>query len=208
MDFILVQIAIAFLPGMIWARIEQRYVGNSPRSHTDFFINALVFGLATYSVVYVVYAAFGLEFSLTIQGDGDAATIDLALFADEILVSLPLSLALALLWVYSANHKWLGWIVKRIGASKRYGDEDVWNFAFNSRDAFNEYVHVRDRSSSITIAGWVSAFSDNEGLRELLIRDAQTFDLDTGEMISEAPHLYIARDRSDILIEFPHKKES
>lgn len=58
-----------------------------------------------------------------------------------------------------------------IKATKTYGDEDVWDFTFNSSDAAVEYVHFRDFANRIVYAGGVREFSETDKLRELVLRD-------------------------------------
>ena len=122
-------------------------------------------------------------------------------FVDEIVISTGLSLVLAVLWLYLAKNKVLVRILGWIRATNRYGDEDVWDYTFNSSLPNVQYVHVRDFDKDITYAGWVEAFSASGELRELLLRDVIIYD-----RIGRAaaiPLMYLARIRSDIHIEFP-----
>ena len=66
-------------------------------------------------------------------------------------------------------------------------------------------VDVRDLDRGITYAGWVRAYSETGKLRELLLRDAIVLDK-TGAVI-DVPLLYLARQDSDVHIEFPYREE-
>lgn len=204
MDIVVVQIAIAFLPGIIWAGIARKYAGMKDSSQTDFLVKSMAFGLAAYSFVFLLYRVSGFDFSFAISGETGSERVDFLNFYDEILISIPVSIFLAVLWVYASNYKLLSKFLLIIHATKRYGDEDVWSFTFNSSDAFNEYIHLRDLNSDLTIAGWVRAFSDHDGLRELLLRDVTIYHA-SGAVVSQAPHLYIAREPHHLLIEFPYR---
>lgn len=96
--------------------------------------------------------------------------------------------------------------MKCIGATKRYGDEDVWDFTFNAHDRNVEYVHLRDFDKKIVYAGWVERFSDTEKVRELVLRDVEVFDFESNELFA-TPRVYIARPMDDIDIEFPVQPE-
>ena len=71
-----------------------------------------------------------------------------------------------------------------------------------------EYVHVRDFDKNITYAGWVKAFSETGKLRELLLSDVVVYSNSDEEATTieetKIRFLYIARDKTDIHIEFPH----
>ena len=93
-----------------------------------------------------------------------------------------------------------------IGATRRYGDEDVWDFYLNSGDKHVEYVHFRDFTTNLVFAGWVDAFSESGKLREIVLREARVFDMDSAALLYTAPRLYIAREPSQILMEFPRQQ--
>jgi hypothetical protein len=114
---------------------------------------------------------------------------------------------LAILWLYIVNYKLLTRFLQKIGATKTYGDEDVWDFTFNSQRAVVEYVHFRDFENKIVYAGWVDTFSETEKLRELVLSDTQIFDFD-GNLLFEIPLLYLARSPESIHIEFPYTGDS
>ena len=125
MDIVVVQIAIAFLPGILWARIDRKYASMSDSSQVDFLVKSLAFGLTSYAVVYTLYLLPGFEFSLVIVGDIGRDRVNLINFYDEILISIPVSFFLAVIWVYASTNKWFGKFLRLIRATKRYGDEDV-----------------------------------------------------------------------------------
>lgn len=104
--------------------------------------------------------------------------------------------------MYAAKGKWLTRFLQKIKATKTYGDEDVWDFTFNSSDAASEYVHVRDFDNEIVYAGWVSTFSESEKLRELVLTKVKVYDF-AGTEIFETPRVYLARKPEGIHIEFP-----
>ena len=110
----------------------------------------------------------------------------------------------ALLWLYGTNYKLLTRLLQSISATKRYGDEDVWDFTFNSGKPEVEYVHVRDFEKKITYAGWVEAFSETEKQRELRLRDVIVYDFE-GNLLFETPRVYLARKMDNIDIEFPYR---
>lgn len=204
MDILLLQLAIVFLPGLIWARLDSRYAMTEKPTQTELLIRAFMYGLTTYSVVYIVYWVAGFEFSILKIDDPTKKVLLTNEFIDEIIWSLPISFGLAVVWIAATNHKWLTRSLQYFKITKRYGDEDVWDFTFNSSQAAVEYVHVRDFEKNLTYAGWVNTFSETGRLRELVLRDVIIYDSEGNE--SEVPLLYLARDPKDIHIGFPYRE--
>ena len=215
-DMLLFQLAIVFLPGLIWAQLDASYAMKERPSPAEFLIRAFMFGLVTYVGVYCWYEAWGYSFSLIGISDSDSKIFLSKEFIDEISISVPFSFALAVIWIYAATYKWLTRFLHLIRATRKYGDEDVWDLTFSSSVVKPDYVHVRDFDKGIVYAGWVEAFSETGKLRELLLSDALIYD-DSGEettieetTIEETTirFLYIARDKTDIHIEFPSASPS
>jgi hypothetical protein len=109
--------------------------------------------------------------------------------------------------LYATNWKLLTRFLQCIRATKRYGDEDVWDFTFNSREAEVEYVNVRDFEKEITYSGWVELFSESEKQRELLLRDVIVYDWEGKELFKMA-RVYLARKSDNIDIEFPYGEKA
>ena len=195
------QLALVFLPGLIWAQIDARYAAKVKQGQVEFVIRAFLFGIFTYAISFLGYRLLGQEFS----GLGINATNQTFLlldsFVDEIAISTVLSLVLAVIWLYLANYKVLVRALNWIRATSKYGDEDVWDYTFNSSMPNVQYVHVRDFEKGISYAGWVEAYSSSGELRELLLRNVIVHDrIGSATAI---PLVYLARDRGDVHIEFP-----
>lgn len=112
------------------------------------------------------------------------------------------AIACSILWLYAFNYKLLGKILQAVKATKKYGDEDLWDFTFNSRDKRVEYVYMRDYRNEKIFSGWVIGFSESDKVRELLLRDVQVFNLE-GQLLYESPLLYVGRPADAVDLEFP-----
>jgi hypothetical protein len=203
-DLLFVQFAIIFLPGLIWAGLDSRYALKSKPSEFQYVLRAFLFGMASYGVTFGIYAMLGWPFSLS---DFSAAATN-GIFTPEIFKEIAsatlVGLVLAILWLYASNYKWDTRFLQGIGATKTYGDEDVWDYTFNSPIAAVEYVHFRDFANKIVYSGWVKEFSETEKLRELVLRDAQIHDFD-GNLLFETPLVYLARNPENLHVEFPYR---
>jgi hypothetical protein len=206
-DIFFFQLVIIFIPGILWERIDVQYGPASKPQQWDILRRTFVFGLAAYVVTYCVYwlaslVMPGISFQVFhFKKDDeflDANSVWLIFSASLV------SVACAVLWLYVGTYKLMTRFFQLIGATKRYGDEDVWDYTFNSGTAEVEYIHLRDFNKKLTYAGWVEAFSETEKQREIRLRDVIVYDFD-GEQLFDTPRMYLARKMDDIDIEFPYR---
>jgi len=205
MDLALAQLALIFLPGILWARLDATY-GSGPKvNNTTLALNSFLFGVTTYSGVYLIYLCLDRDFSLGnfSEANGDV----LSTFVDEILVSIPAALFLAILWLYAVRFRLVMKFLNTIGATTRFGSEDVWSFTFNSSQKYVDYVDIRDTDRGVIYSGYINAFSETEVFREILLVDAIVYDTH-GTKITSAPHLYISLPPDRVWIEFPLKGDA
>jgi hypothetical protein len=198
---LVLQLAIIFLPGLIWARMDTCYVLNSKPSNAEFLIRAFLFGITAYAITFLLFRWFGWEFAIVdiTSKNGKLLTPKIL---NSVLHTLLSSSILSILWIYSSTYKWLTRFLRYIGATKKYGDEDVWDYTFNASSAAVEYVHFRDFERKLIYAGWVSTFSETGKLRELVLKNAQVLNFE-GEVLYNMPLIYIARQPDQIHIDFP-----
>ncbi len=95
-------------------------------------------------------------------------------------------------------------MLRAVGVTKRFGDEDVWEYVFNSGSPMSEYVNLRDFDRQLTYAGYVGAFSETGDIREILLRDVDVYDF-TGTLLYNMPHIYLARGKADLHVELPYR---
>ncbi|QAZ45965.1 DUF6338 family protein [Mesorhizobium sp. Pch-S] len=203
----LIQLAILLLPGVLWTHLETKFASKTKPTQVEYLARTLLFGLASYVVTYVVFWAVGHEFTFVDFTQVDKANVITRAIAIQIAVATCIGLVLSVLWMYAINWKLMARILQTIKATKSYGDEDVWDFVFNSGDAAAEYVHVRDFENKIVYAGWVNAFSESGRLRELALVRVQVFNFE-GDLLFETPRVYISRKTEGLHIEFPATSEN
>ena len=74
-DLLFIQLAVVFLPGLIWTQLAATYSMKERPGPMDFLVRAFIFGLLTYAVVFLAYGWFGREFSVPPVG-GFAAVLE------------------------------------------------------------------------------------------------------------------------------------
>lgn len=203
MDIALAQLALIFIPGIIWANIDAKYGAGLKPNQSMLLIRAFLFGVATYAVLYIAYKICGKTFGYPDLAK-DTKNVNFIKLSDEIALSIPLSFAMSIFWLWVVRFRCLTKFLHCIGATRRYGDEDVWSYTLNSDQSHVEYVNLRDLKNGFIFAGYVNTYSESEDYRELLLRDVIVYD-EHGTEISSPPYLYLSRPKDDIWIEFPYK---
>lgn len=216
MDIFFLQLVLLFIPGIIWERIDNRFGVNRPSAQFDIIRRAFCFGLSAYAATFLVIAlANGIGHLLhpgrtrlvklhMVSLTKDAYTLDSSSVIEIVAASI-FALMLSVGWLYVTNYKLPVRLMQAIGATRRFGDEDVWDFTFNSRRAEVEYVHVRDLENELNWSGWVELFSETGHTRELVLRDVEVTNI-AGELQYETPRVYLARATDAVTIEFPYRK--
>lgn len=212
----LAQLALIFMPGLIWANIDEKYGAGKPPDHVKFFVRVFLFGMSTYVALYGLYslAALCLE-DLEFGHYGWAKDItnpDLSAFIDEIFWSVPLSLFFSVLWLYAVRYKVLRKLLHFLNTTERLGDEDLWSTILNEYQ-LSDPIYFRDCAKDLIYLGWVDSFSQNEDNREMVLRDVRVYKdvrLEDGstQHLFNTPRLYVSCDKNSILINFPNLSES
>lgn len=202
LNLFIAQVAVIFLPGIIWARMDNRYCALEKRSDLDFFVATFIFGVVSYATTFAIFLLLNWHFFPIDFKEAQDRTVLTRAIGIEILDATIVGFLLAIAWVYASTWKVLTHLLQFLRATKKYGDEDVWDFTFNSRDDSVRFVNVRDFEKKIAYTGWVNAFSESGKLRELTLFDVQLYDFE-GSFMYSVPRVYIARKPDDIHIEFP-----
>jgi hypothetical protein len=195
------ELALIFIPGFIWMKIHSAYGLKGDKTQFDLILNAFIFGVISYAFLYVIYRCAGRSLKL-FELESDSKKLIQPEIFPEILMAVIVAVIGSVLSLYAVNYKLFTRFVQTIGATKTYGDEDVWDFVFNSSSHAAGFVHFRDFEQRVTYAGFVEIFSESGQLREIVLRDVLVYDFEGVEMY-QVPRLYLARERENIHIEFP-----
>lgn len=108
------------------------------------------------------------------------------------------------MWSWASNHKFLIRLMQKLRVTRKFGDEDVWDYLLNSGTPNVEFVNVRDFQNKVTYAGYVRAFSERTDRRELCLENVKVYELDSSVELFEVPLLYLSKSPTDLHIEFPY----
>lgn len=152
------------------------------------------------------YAMYGG--ALELAGTDGPAALE-ALFNDavpvrwvEVVVASGVSIVLAIAASYVHRFKLVNRFGQFIGATRRYGDEDVWEYFHNSPD-IGSWVFVRDHKLDLVYYGWIESYSESEDERELLLSDVQVYNNETREPLYFVPLMDVSREAYDFTLEVP-----
>jgi hypothetical protein len=198
------EIALILIPGFVWMKIHTKYGAKGEITQFDMILNAFIFGVISYFVLYVIYLKSSTKLHILELDPNSTQIFQPPLFRDIIFATF-VATFLSIIHLYVENNKLFTRFVQRIRATKTFGDEDVWDFVFNSSSASVNYVHFRDFENKAVYAGYVEIFSESGQLRELVLRDVIVYDFDGNEMYP-ITRLYLARERDNIHMEFPLKE--
>jgi hypothetical protein len=205
-----IRIIFLLLPGAIASTLYWKLKGRSSRKDWEDILEIIIFSLFSYLLYAIcsyvlsfgnaVWYAFGLRartFSHFRAFFDEKASVDLW----EIFYASLLSVTLALLAAYSYQYKWLNKIGQKIGATTRFGDEDVWDFVQHSPAVRGQWVTIRDHKLKLNYSCWIQHFSDTDKERELLLREVSVYNDPTGEFLYKADVMYISRKNDQLTIE-------
>jgi hypothetical protein len=210
MDLFFLQLIVIFIPGLLWERVDSKYGADRANQQWDILRRAFVFGLIAYLVTYCFLWLVSLKYEgwafKLFDFRKDVTFLDASAFW-QIALASAISLICAVLWLYASKYKIVTRLLHVIHASKRYGDEDVWDYMFNSGRPEVEYLHLRDFEKELTYAGWVEAWSESERQREVVLKDVVVYDFEGRELFRTA-RVYLARKADNVDIEFPYQPEA
>jgi hypothetical protein len=92
-------------------------------------------------------------------------------------------------------------IAHALRLSRRFPDQDVWDYVMNS--SLGGWVVVRDIERDLAYFGYVKAFSQPGERDELLLVQVAVHQNSTGTALYETGAVYLPRPRGKLTIEFP-----
>lgn len=202
MDVFIIQIAVIFIPGIIWERIETLCALKRRPDQFDVVRRTFIYGLISYFLTYGLYVFMKWQFNF-LQIEKDKTFFNENLF-NEILIASGISFVCSVFYLYFLKYKLLLRAFRKIGATSKYGDEDVWDYTLSTRSLEFTYIHLRDFEKKITYAGYVKVLSESEKIRELVLTDVIVYNFE-GNVLFESPRIYLARAMDNIDIEFPYR---
>jgi len=200
---LVIRIIFLLLPGAVGASFYWKMKGRTTRKDWEDFLEVIIFSLASYGVYALLVQLLNWKWQLTITFTAFEAFFDdkVAVRWRDVLFSSLISIPLAVVASYSFQFKLINKFGKLIGATQRFGDEDVWDFVHRSPDVRGGWVIVRDHKLNLYYSCWIQAFSDSGKDRELLLREVDVYDDASAEWRYSTPVMYLSRKQDELTIE-------
>jgi hypothetical protein len=199
-----IRIVILILPGLVGSLFYRTLRGGRQQKDWRDLAEITLFALSS-------YALYGAALEGVATAEGPVALE--ALFDEsvpvrwtEVVIASLVSVGLAVAASYVQRFKLINRLGRKIGATHRYGDEDVWEYFHNSPDT-GSWLYVRDHKENLVYYGWLEAYSESGDDRELLLSDVEVYTDETDEPLDTVPLLYVSRDAYDFTIEIPPKDQ-
>lgn len=200
------ELAVIFLPGFIWMKIHVKYGPKKERSQFDMILNAFLFGMISYFLLFLIFWISGKSLALLSLDAENKKLLDVDTLP-EIMGAVGIAILGGFGFLYIENYKFLTRGLQFFRATNTFGDEDVWDFVFNSSSEDVKWIYFRDFNEEVVYFGYVRLFSENGKLRELLLESVVVYNFDGVELYT-MPMLYLARTQENIHIEFPGLRSS
>lgn len=209
------RLILLFFPGIICFYIFQALTTPRERKPHQVFLLTLVFGVFSYLVFMVFDVLWDVISSVTTTDDQLVADlpdgisflrslVDPSIKPDWVEIGLVSFVAIfvGLFMSMAVNRKWLHDLAQALRITSRFGDPNLWSFAFNSEEV--QWVTLRDLENNFMFSGYVRGFSDIEDPAELLLYEVTVYNETTGEELYKADRMYLSRKRDNLTVEFPN----
>jgi len=202
-----IKMLIVGIPGIICYFISQKLYGRKDRSITETVLLVFLYAVLSYGLVGTVEACINFyknhgfiskTFDIFLGKETD---LDLQVLIKGVLSGIFLAYILSYFMRFNITNKF-GQIIH---ATKRYGDEDVWHYFHNAPDSQKNggWVIIRDLKEKLAYYCYISAWSDSEKERELVLSDVSVYSNEGGDFLYSVDHIYLSRNKDDIMIEVP-----
>jgi len=203
------RIALLLLPGVIAYLGFTQLRGPTRKRTWEDILFILVLAVTCYllygvSLAVVKWNIGALDSMQWIRAFEDPSISPRAVYWETFVASI-LGAGLALGLAYSSRHRLLNRLGQRLGATSRFGGEDIWDHYHNlsADQKHGGWVVVRDHKLNLFYHGYITAWSDSDHERELIITQVDVFSEDSNEKINERQAIYLSRGRYDLTIEVP-----
>jgi hypothetical protein len=196
----LMRILFLVMPGIVSSLLYRSIRGKTERRDWEDYLEIFVFSLLAYGLYDLcafILIKLGLSLDLTTFREFmvEAEPVYGLKIVYATLAGIPVAIGAAYFDEYKLIHKF----ARYIKATKRFGDEDVWDYLNRSPDI--KWVYVRDHKYDLYYYGWIQARSDPYKERELLLREVDVFKNSTGTHLYTTDVVYLSRKADDLTIE-------
>ncbi len=192
-----IRILLLFLPGFICSYLIDTFTTHKERTPFFFSIQSILYGFLSYIFLDFLYIPFGKQLHFFAA----LLNTNVQISSTEIIHVCFFAFFFSLAYAFILEQKIHFRLAHKLNITKKFGEKDVWSFAFNSKEIGN-WVTIRDHDLDLMYQGWVNAFSDTSKESEILLRDVSVYKNNNGDRLYQIGCMYLSRSRDKITIEF------
>jgi hypothetical protein len=152
----LIRVIFPVIPGVVSSLLYRSLRGRIKRPNWEAYLEILVFSLINYCVAGVFFWVFSEHGFTALQAlYDDKLPVDTQVVR-EIVGSAIAGIPIAFVASYFDQYKVINRTGKWLRATRRFGDEDVWDYLHRSPNVI--WVCVRDHKVDLAYYGWVEAY--------------------------------------------------
>ncbi|MES2164216.1 MAG: hypothetical protein V4476_23935 [Pseudomonadota bacterium] len=209
-----VAISIILLPGLTASVICDKIVIHMVRwDYFKYSIYSFLFGVASYALLQLL-AFFYVLLLKYFQPLVDHQYITLKVWLiiqnikspieiSEVAWAVGLSPFVAAFSSFIVNYKILNKISQKLKLSTKFGDENLFSFLLNSKEA--DWLYIRDKAAGLTYCGQIVSYSECDKIQEVVLSDVKIFDYESSDELYEVSIVYLSKPLGEFVIEIPKK---
>lgn len=209
MNDLVLSVAVVLFPGLIAAILtDNLIVHKKPWSNFKLGLYSFVFGVSCYTVLQLiawvgVFNPFNLTFLPKLAGQLDiwnfGTNSHSSIEIEEVIAASALAIPIAAFFSRIVNTKLFTYLAKLAANSDKYGDENLFSYYLTSDEI--SWVYVKDREANLTYEGYIDAFSENETIQEVVLKDVTVYGYTFSEELYTAPSIYLCKPLGVLIIE-------
>lgn len=208
-----IKLIILLIPGGIGAIILERLTVHKPWSSFRFILNTIIIGFCSYAFLQFIISTWCFvhckidvfpyywdqRHTHTLQ-IWNSINDNNPIPYNEAIKAILISVAIGLILTKSDTYKWLNSFAKKYKISNKYGDENLFSYFLNSSDT--QYVYLRDIKRNFTYVGFVTSFSENDDIKEIVLSDVRVYRYEDSEHLYDVDRIYLSLPKDEVIIEY------
>lgn len=192
------RLILILFPGIIATLLYRRLIIKKKWESIDIGLNTLLFGILSYLILQLIYLVLKKGELIIWQRLQD----DQAVPYLEILWASLTSIISTGIFAAIVNKKWINIFANWAGISNKYGEDNLFYIYLSDKNLSE--VHVKDPTNNLIYTGYVRYYSEEEGVREIVLEDVDLYEYNTAEHVNSLKSVYISRPKADnLIIEVP-----
>lgn len=201
------QIIILGIPGIACYFTTSKLIGKIGKDTTEVFLTIFLFSVLSYLSYSILLYFADIFFKTSFSQDLiKKIFVNQKNIKDNDIIGATLtSIAISFVFSYLYRFNILIRFGQKIGATFRYGDEDVWHYFHRVPEVQKNdgWVYVRDHKLDLIYYGYISVWSESNECREIIISEVTVFSNSDATELYSAEHIYLCRNKDELTIEVP-----